>query len=534
MNQDSHVMLITQTLVKSDKKDAFEQWQQKMEATLKKFPGYLKCDLQKPNPPVNLKWIVIYYFDTMDATKAWLQSATRKALVEEAIPYSMGVDNLYIMQGDQPDKKTASAAITSKVAKDAEQKFLEWQAQISLVQSKFDGFIGCKVERPRQGSDNDDWVALVTFDSDEHLDKWLNSSERTKLLADLKKFTSGGRIEKLHSDTELGLDNSDQNKQLDDTLTQDSHVMLFMQTRVKPDKNNDFEQWQQKVVTTLKTFPGYLKCDLQKPNPPLNLDWVIIYYFTTVGAARSWLQSPARRDLTKEATTYSMGIDNLYLKQGDHSEQSNATASIVTKVAKGAEQKFIDWQSSIAPLQSQFDGFIGCKVESPRQGSDNDDWVTLITFDSETHLDQWLHSSERSQMLTELKDFTSNSRIQKLRGGFGFWFNKAGTDSDNDEQVWKNNMLVLLALYPTVFLISFIQTPIVNAGVPFWFALFFGNALSTVLLGSIAVPWLMDYFNWWLILKPDAAFRNGLGVSIVVLLYLVSMLGCWSLHTLLQ
>ncbi len=531
MNQDSHIMLITQTLIKTDKKSAFEQWQQKMETALKSFPGYIKCDLQKPNSPLNLKWIMIYYFSTIDATKTWLQSSIRKDLIEEAIPYSMGIDNLYIMQGDQPDKKTASAVITSKVAQDAEQKFLKWQSRIAPFQSQFDGFVGCKTERPRQESDNDEWVTLVTFDSDEHLDKWLNSPERTKLLTDLKGFTSGGRIEKLHSNAEFGLDKDGNSKQLDNTLNQDSYVILFTQTRIKPDKKNEFEQWQQKVITTLKTFPGYIKCDLQKPNPPLNLDWVIIYYFTTVGTARAWLQSPTRNSLIKEATSYSMGIENLYLKQGDRPDEKNATASIVTKVAQGAEQKFIDWQATIAPFQSQFDGFIGCKVECPRQGSDNDDWVTLITFDSDKNLEKWLHSPERNKMLADLKNFTSNSRIQKLHGGFGFWFDK---ESSNDGQIWKNNMLVLLALYPTVFILSFIQTPIVNAGVPFWLALFFGNALSTILLGSIEVPWLMNYFDWWLNAKPEAPFRNGLGACIVALLYSLSMIGCWSLHSLLQ
>lgn len=307
-------------------------------------------------------------------------------------------------------------------------------------------------------------------------------------------------------------------------MSSDSRVMLVTQTRVKPDKTVAFELWQKKMTETLKSCPGYLSCNLQKPNPPLSLDWIIVYYFTTIETAKTWLQSEKRLKLVLEAVPYLLGIDNLYLMQENQHDQANVTASIITKVTADAEQKFLDWQTRIAPLQSKFDGFIGCKVERPRQGS-NDDWITLVTFDTDKHLEQWLTSPERTKMIKELKTFTPDSPIEKLHMGFGFWFNEKG---DTRNQVWKENMLVLLTLYPVVFLLSFIQNPIMKAGVPFWLALFFSNAISTVILGSVTVPWLMKHFNWWLNTKQTPTlFRTSMGVCIILLLYVLSMCIFW-------
>jgi len=310
-------------------------------------------------------------------------------------------------------------------------------------------------------------------------------------------------------------------------MSTDSRVMLVIQTRIKPDKNNLFEQWQTKIVQAAATFPGYISCDTHKPNPPLNLDWVITYYFTTLEAAKAWLQSPQRENLLKEAAPYLVGIDNLYLMQENQHDQTSTSASIVTKVAAGTEQKFLDWQARIAPLQSRFPGFMGCKVERPRQGS-NDDWITLVTFDTDKNLERWLTSPERQKMVNELQTFASESHLEKLHVGFGSWFKKDGAS----RQVWKENMLVLLTLYPVVFLLSFIQNPVMKAGVPFWLALFFSNAISTVVLGSVTVPWLMNFFDWWLDTAKRTVWRDFMGACVIAMLYLLSIGCCWFLSRL--
>ena len=61
-------------------------------------------------------------------------------------------------------------------------------------------------------------------------------------------------------------------------------------------------------------------------------------------------------------------------------------------------------------------------------------------------------------------------------------------------------MIVLLVLYPVVFLFSFfVQSPFLSgrAGLPFGAALFIGNVVSVLLL-TYLVPWTSERFSWWL------------------------------------
>jgi antibiotic biosynthesis monooxygenase (ABM) superfamily enzyme len=88
------------------------------------------------------------------------------------------------------------------------------------------------------------------------------------------------------------------------------------------------------------------------------------------------------------------------------------------------------------------------------------------------------------------------------------------------------NMLVLMMLYPVVFLFgAWFQGPLLSArGVPFWLALFIGNVASVVLLSRL-VPWVSRRFDWWLAPRGTATLRtNLLGAGVVIGVYVVSLL----------
>lgn len=97
---------------------------------------------------------------------------------------------------------------------------------------------------------------------------------------------------------------------------------------------------------------------------------------------------------------------------------------------------------------------------------------------------------------------------------------------------WKQNMLVLLMLYPVVFLFgTFIQTPLLSgrAALPFAVALFIGNVASVLLLNYL-VPWTSERFAWWL--QPVGANARRIdiaGTALVVALYAAIVLAFWRL-----
>lgn len=306
-------------------------------------------------------------------------------------------------------------------------------------------------------------------------------------------------------------------------MNNNSNVMLVTQTHVKAEKNYEFAQWQEKISETVSKFPGHISQTISPPNPPVQLDWVIKQHFVSAAAAKAWLQSDERKELIKQILPLTIGIDNIYIIE-EKNYQTAVTATISTIIHSKDEQKFLDWNARIAPIQSKFPGFIGYKLERPRRGV-NDTWITIITFDNNEHLENWLKSEERKKLLDELNAFSIKSNLRKTFSGFDFWFSQS---KDSEHSAWKENMLVLLTLYPVIFLLSFIQKPVMEHGMPFWLALFFSNALSTIILGWFTVPWLIKTFSWWLNPKKEVTKKyNILGISIVLLLYGLSLFICW-------
>jgi antibiotic biosynthesis monooxygenase (ABM) superfamily enzyme len=146
----------------------------------------------------------------------------------------------------------------------------------------------------------------------------------------------------------------------------------------------------------------------------------------------------------------------------------------------------------------------------------------MIRFDSDAHLDAWLNSEQRQWLLEEAPRFSAEFHTRKIRTGFDSWFTSGEGAAAEPPPAWKQNMIVLLTLYPTVFLFGyFVQTPLlVDRGIPFWLALFLANAVSTGLLGWFFVPWASRALDWWLNPAPAAAPRvNRAGAGLIVALY---------------
>lgn len=68
-----------------------------------------------------------------------------------------------------------------------EAEFLAWQRRITAAERLFPGFLGSEVHPPIPGV-QDSWAILFTFDSQQHLDRWLDSPERATLLAQGRAF----------------------------------------------------------------------------------------------------------------------------------------------------------------------------------------------------------------------------------------------------------------------------------------------------------------------------------------------------------
>ncbi len=107
---------------------------------------------------------------------------------------------------------------------------------------------------------------------------------------------------------------------------------------------------------------------------------------------------------------------------------------------------------------------------------------------------------------------TSPPRFCMLSRGFDQWF-KVATGGQASPPAWQQNMLVVLMLYPVVFLFgAYVQAPLLmqRAGLAFPIALFIGNVVSVLLLNYL-VPWVSNRFAWWLQPTGPAVSRIKLG-----------------------
>ncbi|WP_378148418.1 antibiotic biosynthesis monooxygenase [Cnuibacter sp. UC19_7] len=299
-----------------------------------------------------------------------------------------------------------------------------------------------------------------------------------------------------------------------------SPVALVIHRRLAESSYDAYEAWQERVGAALASFPGFVDRQVIRPNPPVQVDWVIVQRFRSTADARAWLQSPERAALSSEISSHFLGNDDIHLVTEDAQQRSeSASVLISSRVPPELETEFLAWQRRISAVEARYDGFVGHKVERPIPGV-QDTWTVVLSFDTDEHLQKWIDSPERAALLAEGADYNEQLTLQKASYGFGFWSGSAPAP----DPIFKSNLIVLMMLYPIVFLWGyFVSDPLFAAhDVPFWLSLFIGNVVSTQLLGWVFVPWAFKRLGWWL--KRKRRWQVHLaGYLIVCAVYVLSM-----------
>jgi uncharacterized protein len=170
--------------IKQGREDDVRRWQEDVNRAVAEFAGYLGNDVT-PSAEAD-EWTVVYRFDSKPHLESWLTSNMRSELIGRGAglfdgPASQNV----LVSGDEPDLVTV--VVSHPVSPSDEDAFLAWQGRVTDAERGFAGFRGAELFRPVAGV-QDEWTALYRFDSDEHLDAWLDSPERRRLLNEGKRF----------------------------------------------------------------------------------------------------------------------------------------------------------------------------------------------------------------------------------------------------------------------------------------------------------------------------------------------------------
>lgn len=155
------------------------------------MPGHVESTMQPPNVQHPDEWVIVYRFASPAHLDGWLDSDRRRELIEEG---------QQLLDGDVREQVialtdaalTATAVASFRVRPGADGEFREWYRRLHDVLDRFDGFIRSELVEPVAGT-QDDTAIIFSFTSRAALDRWLDSAERRRVLAEIDPLLESER-----------------------------------------------------------------------------------------------------------------------------------------------------------------------------------------------------------------------------------------------------------------------------------------------------------------------------------------------------
>ncbi|MER5928732.1 antibiotic biosynthesis monooxygenase [Streptomyces sp. NPDC002054] len=299
--------------------------------------------------------------------------------------------------------------------------------------------------------------------------------------------------------------------------------------RIFPGLEQEYEAWQKGVNAAAAGYPGHLGAEISPPTP-LQPEWVVVYRFDSVAHLQAWLNSSTRQRLLELGKDYFEGpATQQYISGGTQPADPLVTVVVTHRVHPSSVDDFLEWQRHMSEEESKFEGFRGTEVFRPIEGL-QDEWTTLYRFDSADHLDAWLTSDRRQEVLAEGKKF-SDYKLRTIDNSFGSWFafEENGKEAPPPSET-KTSIAVWVGLYPTVVFLTLALSPL---KMPLWLGLLVGNLLSSFAMSFLTMPYYVNrLLKRWLRPSPDEppTRTNLVGLAIVavamvfwtILFYLVT------------
>jgi antibiotic biosynthesis monooxygenase (ABM) superfamily enzyme len=168
-----------------------ERWLRRLVVRAADAPGYVDAELQPPNDLHPDEWVVVYRFADAAALATWLHSPARQALMATGDDLIDGEAREQVV-AMTPASPRVTAVSSVWVKPEQMEAFLDLHAEILVELAATPGFLRADVFEPVPGV-QDETVVVLAFDTREHLDVWLRSAERQRILAEMDQHTEGAR-----------------------------------------------------------------------------------------------------------------------------------------------------------------------------------------------------------------------------------------------------------------------------------------------------------------------------------------------------
>lgn len=314
-----------------------------------------------------------------------------------------------------------------------------------------------------------------------------------------------------------------------DDLASDTSVILTTKFGLRPGQSSKFADWQAKCHEAISSFPGFVSFEILSPNMISKSDWIVIQRFNNSSNLSNWIQSNERTQLINELKSQFLNPECAFEENISDATHKNecVTEVFVTQVTPNQEKAYRKWIAKIHQAEAKFKGFRGVYVQSPSDGKSGN-WITLLQFDTPENLDVWIQSSERREILKESDHLIASLETHRIISPYAGWFASLAKNSDKLPPAWKQTMLVLLVLFPTIMLeLKFLPLLISDFNTALY--TFIGNAISVTLLAWPLMPIAIRSLKWWLtpseIQKTSITF---LGTFVILMLYLTEIILFWN------
>ncbi len=295
--------------------------------------------------------------------------------------------------------------------------------------------------------------------------------------------------------------------------------------KVRPEEAERFALWQSRYRETVSSFSGLLYCEIGSPSAD-SWWWSTRLVFDSQEALAAWLESAERARLLEEVRPLVLrGMTSRFARTPE--APSGVTEAFFSVVRPGALEKLQVWLSRVQTAQAEFPGYLGMVFQPPMKGQSQ--CTTLIRYDTVEHLEAWLESEGRRELLEELEPLVEDMKQWRMGSSFPGWIPSAPADRDPPAN-WKVTMLVILGLFPLVMLQMRFLNPWLTSQLPLSPATLVANIVSACLISYLTMPICVRLFGWWLYPEPTEASRTSLiGSAAIVLCYAALVALFWNL-----
>ncbi|CAJ1947343.1 unnamed protein product [Cylindrotheca closterium] len=180
----------------------------------------------------------------------------------------------------------------------------------------------------------------------------------------------------------------------------------------------------------------------------------------------------------------------------------NLTIFAKHKVVRGKESQFQQWAREINDVQSRFEGYQGAETIRPTTCKSNE-YVNIFRFDNYEHLQLWMDSKERQQLLERTNEF-DEAPIETSYHSLEYWFVQDQKGKEPASGPPSDEKMVVVTFLLIWVQVHFLGPAFGGLDIPFLLAEALTVLAVVVLTTYILMPVTTKYLlNWWLFPKPN-------------------------------